>query len=556
MSHPAPFHFAPIPPADAADLLATAPAATREVFAHLLPELKARAFTLAGLEAFDTIAHVRQMLREQPPGEWAQQQRDLLHDLSPYLPPSTDRTADPDSTDPAPQTDSAERHAELLLRTHGTQAYSAAAWHTLQAQRAPYWQYQSLGDGRVRPSHAALDGIVLPAGSHFWESHFPPWEWGCRCQVLPLSAADVAALEQSDAALPPEQRRVLTGEALAQLETHGLLTRPADLARRTGPPTSIDVRSDAQKGQPGAFRWRPGDLRLTPEQLQQRYAHDPQTWAAFQTWAKSTQIPEQDQTVQEWMENAALAPQSQPAKTGASKTFDELLAAQGLDTKTQWTEQDVQALLAALKKPNPVSATKKIVAITGSALKPDGFFSKAGLQGAMQEVLDLLPPAVAKKLPPITLIVEPTYDALGEYDTGKHALRLNFAALSALAKTDPNAPKETLWHELMHWIHLNGPPEYSASIRDHFRLRTVGEPTHQLPGYEADVEGREDQWWEAYAGRIYPGEPIDGTGMEVPTRYFQLLANPAKLLRQFDPGVNKHAASFLPTLRTVMEIFQ
>jgi SPP1 gp7 family putative phage head morphogenesis protein len=78
----------------------------------------------------------------------------------------------------------ADRRAELLLRTHGQQAYATTQYKMMDEQRDlfPFWQYLSMGDSHVRATHAALDGVVLPADSEFWTTHFPPWDWGCRCQ--------------------------------------------------------------------------------------------------------------------------------------------------------------------------------------------------------------------------------------------------------------------------------------------------------------------------------------------------------------------------------------
>jgi len=51
------------------------------------------------------------------------------------------------------------------------------------AQRWPYWRYIARGDARVRPTHAALDGMVLPKTDPFWATHTPPWEYNCRCDI-------------------------------------------------------------------------------------------------------------------------------------------------------------------------------------------------------------------------------------------------------------------------------------------------------------------------------------------------------------------------------------
>lgn len=307
------FFFEPVPHEEAVKFIAGKPLVTQQVFKNLLPELKARAFTVAGIECFDTLANVRQAISELPAGgDWEDIKGRVLDEISPFLVTSDD------PEERAKQEHGAERRAELLLRTHGFQAYNAAAYREMDAQRDlfPYWQYQSLGDGRVRATHAALDGVVLPAGSSFWQSHYPPWEWGCRCQVIPLSPEDMAEIKAADAALPPEKQRVLEGPMLKKLEDERILIRPADVVNGKGMATPINVSSAAEKGVPGAFQWHPGDLQLTTAQLEQRYAHDPQTWQAFQTWAKQTKIPQTKKTVWQWLEGpkpkAPKAPKAEP----------------------------------------------------------------------------------------------------------------------------------------------------------------------------------------------------------------------------------------------------
>lgn len=82
---------------------------------------------------------------------------------------------------------------------------------------------------RVRATHAALDGVVLPADSKFWDGHYPPWEWGCRCQVIPLMDMDVEEMREAEAALPLERRKVLEGQALADAESGRLVRGPNEI---------------------------------------------------------------------------------------------------------------------------------------------------------------------------------------------------------------------------------------------------------------------------------------------------------------------------------------
>lgn len=72
----------------------------------------------------------------------------------------------------------------------------AAYWGQIQedADEFPNLRYNTVGDANVRPAHAALNGIVCAVDDPFWDVHFPPNGWGCRCTVdqvrgsVPLTA--------------------------------------------------------------------------------------------------------------------------------------------------------------------------------------------------------------------------------------------------------------------------------------------------------------------------------------------------------------------------------
>ena len=55
----------------------------------------------------------------------------------------------------------------------------------------PYWLYDARNDDRVRPSHAAMDGMVFRADDPIWQTHYPPNGWNCRCRVRALTADQV-----------------------------------------------------------------------------------------------------------------------------------------------------------------------------------------------------------------------------------------------------------------------------------------------------------------------------------------------------------------------------
>ena len=71
-------------------------------------------------------------------------------------------------------------------------AQSAVQWQDIQRDKKtlPLLKYQTAGDNRVRPLHAAWDGIVKPVDDPFWDTHNPPSDFNCRCVVIQLEEGE------------------------------------------------------------------------------------------------------------------------------------------------------------------------------------------------------------------------------------------------------------------------------------------------------------------------------------------------------------------------------
>lgn len=280
----------PTPAKQAAEFIASKPVVSRRVFERMLPELKARHFVISGVESASVSQRIRDKLAELPAGgDWGELQHEVARELGPYF-------VDPEEKDEdarAAQAQAAERRAQLLLRTHGFQSYQAMQHEVMQAvkQELPYWQYLTMGDENVRESHAALDGIVMPADSPFWDAHYPPWEWGCRCMVAPVSRDEAGAMAED----AESYGRVLSETEQQELEQNNRLAMPSGQV--------VDVASDWQKGREGALRWKPGDLRIPLEDLRERY--DERVWAAFERSMRSERIEEYGVSVWEWLQQGA-----------------------------------------------------------------------------------------------------------------------------------------------------------------------------------------------------------------------------------------------------------
>jgi SPP1 gp7 family putative phage head morphogenesis protein len=171
----------------------------------------------------------------------------------------------------------AAARAELLMQHHAFAAYSACQARIMDRMKDvfPFRQYLSTEDNKVRASHRALNGIILPADHSFWRYHTPPWEWNCRCQVVELTAEDKDEEEKLDAKRLPEKQRVLKGAALNQLNT-GSLNR--------GPSVNVDVRTPKERG--GNYQWSASDAGLPYAEIRKRW--EAPVAEMFEAWAAKT----------------------------------------------------------------------------------------------------------------------------------------------------------------------------------------------------------------------------------------------------------------------------
>lgn len=193
----------PAPHEEAAALIADKPAVLRELFDSLPDEMKSRAFTIKGIEDFDILQSVRDQISKIPQGaDWDHVKQDIIRKMSPWL----------------DETQAATR-AELLMRFHAGQAYATTSARIADSMIDvfPFRQYHTNHGPRVRDSHAALDGLILPADHEFWKTHTPPWQFNCHCFFTTLTEEDRDEAHAREQGRPPEARNVLEGPALDAL---------------------------------------------------------------------------------------------------------------------------------------------------------------------------------------------------------------------------------------------------------------------------------------------------------------------------------------------------
>lgn len=109
------------------------------------------------------------------------------------------------------------RLIETLFRTQSAVAYSAGRWtfNNTAAIDEILWGYEyvTVGDDRVRPAHAALDGVRLPKDDPFWLTNSTPNGYNCRCDMIEIYKGSELArpVEAPDGEVTIDGQRVRPG---------------------------------------------------------------------------------------------------------------------------------------------------------------------------------------------------------------------------------------------------------------------------------------------------------------------------------------------------------
>ena len=81
-------------------------------------------------------------------------------------------------------------NVDQIARTQTQIAFNAGKWNIeqLPAVQSVLWgyTYQTVGDDRVRETHAMIQGVTLPKKNKFWDDNYPPNGYNCRCQAIAL----------------------------------------------------------------------------------------------------------------------------------------------------------------------------------------------------------------------------------------------------------------------------------------------------------------------------------------------------------------------------------
>lgn len=75
------------------------------------------------------------------------------------------------------------RRLRTIYNTNVRMSMASGHWQRIQRQKdvMPYLRYLPSSSEHKRPLHMSWYGILLPVDHPFWQTHFPPNGWGCKC---------------------------------------------------------------------------------------------------------------------------------------------------------------------------------------------------------------------------------------------------------------------------------------------------------------------------------------------------------------------------------------
>lgn len=88
------------------------------------------------------------------------------------------------------------RRLKTIFWSNMRSARAAGQWERIQRTKKalPYLLYVRTSAAEPRPEHLVWAGTLLPADDPFWNTHFPPNGWGCKCTVRQVTRREADRL--------------------------------------------------------------------------------------------------------------------------------------------------------------------------------------------------------------------------------------------------------------------------------------------------------------------------------------------------------------------------
>jgi len=359
---------------------------------ELWQDAHARAFTVSRLARLDLLAAVRNAVDDAIDNgaslrEFQARLRPLLADAGWW---GTREVIDP-RTGEVLRTTFGPTRLQLIYETNLRQSFAAGRWQRVQRNKSVlhYLRYRTARDERVRPAHAAWEGVTLPVDHPWWQTHYPPCGWRCRCRAYAVSAAAI------DRARARGERVITTAPAdgsyqVRNTATGEVLTVPAGVDPGFGYNAGIAAGAALQDARAAALARAPADLAAAHVAAEDRLA---QAWIA--RYARDAVRSGQ---VERWREQAARYGFAADALTDAEQRMLVAYTQSGAGSLNQYARGDW-----------PVNSVEIVQGFEAAAATLDRALAKMpATDAAVISRLDL-PPAVLLRLQPGAVWTRPDY---------------------------------------------------------------------------------------------------------------------------------------------------
>lgn len=175
-------------------------------WSEMWQEDHARAFTVAKVAKLDMLAEIQASLADvlTNGGTFEQWQANLV----PYLRSQGwwGDVADRSLTGTDEVVNVGPRRLRTIFDTNLRTSRAAGRWSRIQELKGtrPFLRYTAVMDARTRPEHRRWHGTILPVDHEWWDTHFPPCGWYCRCTVRQLSQRELNAKGWSVSKVPDD----------------------------------------------------------------------------------------------------------------------------------------------------------------------------------------------------------------------------------------------------------------------------------------------------------------------------------------------------------------
>ena len=97
-----------------------------------------------------------------------------------------------------------DRRLRTIYSVNLRSAYQKAQYErTMSSELHPYLMYRVGNSQKHREQHLAWDGLILPKDDPFWNNHFPPNGYGCKCFTRAVTEARKQRYESEGINVPP-----------------------------------------------------------------------------------------------------------------------------------------------------------------------------------------------------------------------------------------------------------------------------------------------------------------------------------------------------------------